>query len=275
MKPILCYGEVLWDLLPSGKVLGGAPLNVAYRLQEFGQKVLFVSSVGDDQLGKEIQTRINALGVSNLLNVHSTLSTGVVEVTIQPDGSATYLITEPVAWDEIPFEGPWDGDLLFGSLALRNIHNQEHIFKTLQTSKRVYFDVNLRAPFINYTLIESLIDRCTIVKFNEEEFEWFAQQQNWESGGSAGLEAFKNKYPGVQLCITKGEDGAIFMTDRGIYQAKAPQVNVQDTIGAGDAFFARLIAGYLRGESAQLLLQESCQVGAIVATQKGATSPLK
>lgn len=271
MPKIICFGEVLWDLLPTGKVLGGAPLNVTYRLNELKQDALLMSAIGADTLGEEIKAAVEQLKVQAQLFEHPTLETGAVDVTLQEDGSAKYNIKDPVAWDEIHISAPQATALVFGSLALRSTHNQQVLDQLLVQAKPVFFDVNLRAPFYSFDLIEKYIAQSDLIKFNDEEFSWYASKQNWNSDLEAGIEAFQKKFPEKSICITLGENGAIWSLNAQVYQATAPKIKVQDTIGAGDAFFAQLIAGYLAQNDPQKVLEAACALGAKVASQAGAT----
>jgi fructokinase len=271
MPKILCFGEVLWDLLPSGKVLGGAPLNVTFRLNELKKDALLISAIGTDALGEEIKAAVKALNVQAQIFEHPTLATGAVEVALQADGSAKYRIKEPVAWDEIHYAGPSTAALVFGSLALRSTHNQQILDQLLAQAQPVFFDVNLRAPFYSIELIEKYIAQSDLIKFNDEEFIWYASQQNWSTDLATSLEKFQKKYPDKSICITLGENGAIWGLDGQVFRASAPKIKVKDTIGAGDAFFAQLIAGYLAQNDPQQVLEAACALGAKVASQAGAT----
>jgi fructokinase len=274
MSQIICFGEVLWDLLPTGKKLGGAPLNVTFRLTEFKQDALLVSAIGTDDLGEQIKTQISQLGINATLKRHSQLRTGVVLVDLQPDGSAKYSIEHPVAWDEIPTKLLKSNVVVFGSLALRSEYNKSELNTLITKANLVFFDVNLRAPFFSFELIEAYICKSDLIKFNNEEFEWYCKMNNWDADLDTAITAFQQKFPNKSLCITLGAAGAIWLVSGEVYTASAPKIKVQDTIGAGDAFFACLITGIQLQKSHQEILEFACKVGAIVATQKGATTAL-
>jgi fructokinase len=274
MTPILAFGEILWDLFPSGKVLGGAPFNVALRLHEFNQDVLFCSGIGDDSLGGEIAEIIKKMHLPHLLKISDSLQTGVVNVTLDQNKHASYVIANPAAWDEIQAPENWQGEVVFGSLALRNPANRNTLNGLLKKSTFNYFDVNLRQPYFEFNLILHYLEQAQLVKFNEEEFCWFCQQKWGISELSSGLEAFQKWHPNMILCVTKGSEGALLIADSELYQAAAPKVRVADTVGAGDAFFACLITCVRNKLSWQKSLTLACEVGAIVASQSGATNQL-
>ena len=272
-KPILCFGEVLWDLLPQGKILGGAPFNVAFRLHELGEPTLFCSGIGNDILGADIQKQLENFGVPFQLKINEKLVTGVVNVSLALDGSASYQIEDPAAWDEIDVPQAWNGDLVFGSLALRHKSNEQALLALAQKANKVYFDVNLRAPYFSFEKIENWIKFVHLVKFNEEEFEWFLFNKKWKP--SSAIQQFFEEYTSTMLCITKGESGAIFaINQHQVFEATAPKIELADTIGAGDAFFASLIHGMRRGSHPQDCLEKACRIGAFVASQNGATTPI-
>lgn len=274
MSQIICFGEVLWDLLPTGKKLGGAPLNVTFRLTEFKQDALLVSAIGNDDLGEQIKTQISQLGINATMKRHSRLRTGVVLVDLQLDGSAKYSIEHPVAWDEIPTKLLKSNVVVFGSLALRSEYNKSELNTLITKANLVFFDVNLRAPFFSFELIEAYIFKSDLIKFNNEEFEWYCTMNNWDADLDTAITAFQQKFPNKSLCITLGAAGAIWLVAGQVYKATAPEIEVQDTIGAGDAFFACLITGIQLQKSPQEILELACKVGAIVATQEGATTAL-
>jgi fructokinase len=274
MSQIICFGEVLWDLLPTGKKLGGAPLNVTFRLTEFKQDALLVSAIGNDDLGEQIKTQISQLGINATMKRHSRLRTGVVLVDLQLDGSAKYSIEHPVAWDEIPTKLLKSNVVVFGSLALRSEYNKSELNTLITKANLVFFDVNLRAPFFSFELIEAYIFKSDLIKFNNEEFEWYCTMNNWDADLDTAITAFQQKFPNKSLCITLGAAGAIWLVSGEVYKASTPKIKVQDTIGAGDAFLACLIAGFLQNKPHQDVLGLACKVGAIVATQKGATTAL-
>jgi fructokinase len=197
-----------------------------------------------------------------------------VLVDLQLDGSAKYSIEHPVAWDEIPTKLLKSNVVVFGSLALRSEYNKSELNTLISKANLVFFDVNLRAPFFSFELIEAYIFKSDLIKFNNEEFEWYCTMNNWDADLDTAITAFQQKFPNKSLCITLGAAGAIWLVSGKVYKASAPKIKVQDTIGAGDAFFACLITGIQLQKSHQEILEFACKVGAIVATQKGATTAL-
>lgn len=282
-KPtIVCFGEVLWDLLPGGKVAGGAPMNVAFHANQFGMQSKMISSIGDDDLGKELKRFLENKGVStDFIQTDASLPTGVVNVVLDAGGSPSYEIVSPVAWDNIhPDDKVKDmareaDALAFGSLACRTEQNKRTLFEYLEAAKARVFDVNLRKPFYSQQLIESLLDKADIVKMNDEELALIA---GWSGAGGdekAQLEFLKNKFGLRLLILTRGKDGAACLDETGFYEHPGFPVTVRDTIGSGDSFLAAFLSKYLMGKGIQECLVFAGAVGAMVATRAGGTPEIK
>jgi fructokinase len=273
----VCFGEVLWDLLPSGKQVGGAPMNVAFRLKEMKQEVILLTAIGKDPLGDELWNFLNKNDLSEFVYRSPKLPTGTVTVRLDESGSADYTITEGVAWDEIYTEQFMETptQLIFGSLALRTEFNRLQLKKLIQQAKEVVFDVNLRTPFFTFNAIDEFIKLSNIVKMNEDEFQWLCQQLNIEVSQTIScFMQLSNVYSEKIWCITLGEKGALLFENDHLYQSPGFPVEVIDTIGAGDAFLAAFL--YKRNEKEQPAecLSFACKVGSTIAGQHGATQAL-
>jgi len=274
----LCFGETLFDLMPSGKMPGGAPMNVALHLQNLGISSGVISRVGSDELGRELLALLKEKGVSTaLVQVDETRPTGTVEVELDENKNATYNIVEDVSWDYV--ENPVEviefnpEYVIFGSLACRSEKSKASLLQLLNlTSATTVFDVNLRAPYYDETLIATLLKKANIVKMNEDEFEllkdWFGIKKTTLEAELAELQL---KYPDLEMIIiTLGDDGAIAWCNGKLFTASGISIVVEDTVGSGDSFLAAFISRYSGEESIEEALHFATAVGALVATQKGA-----
>ncbi|MEM6726125.1 MAG: carbohydrate kinase [Bacteroidota bacterium] len=281
-KKIICYGESLWDLLPSGKVAGGAPMNVAFHLQNFGSDVTMISRVGTDGRGNELIQFLDQKGLkTHCIQRDAEHPTGVVEVTLDEKGSPSYEIIKNVAWDHIAAEEQVldlvkDADaLVFGSLACRNYRSQKTLFKLIEACSGLkIFDLNLRKPFYNRHLINDLMRKSDITKMNDEELDlvaaWYLNSKNPKVQMAELID-----FVDLQLMIlTAGSKGAYCHDGEEVHFQEAFPVTVKDTIGSGDSFFAAFIHHYLAEAPAQDCLKYACATGALVATKQGGTPNL-
>lgn len=274
---VLCVGEVLWDALPAGLFLGGAPFNVACHLRAAGLPTAMVSRVGRDLLGDEARLRLARYGVgTDLIQVDPSLPTGFVRVSVDDAGDAEYEIVEPAAWDAI---APSDvllrraaeaRALVFGSLAQRGEVTRSTIERLLETDALKAFDVNLRPPYDDREIVRRSLARADVVKMNDLEMErladWFDLPRDPRELAAALAEAFACD----TVCITRGSAGAALWRDGRWIEHPGFEVEVRDTVGAGDAFLAVLLAGLLNGAEDRALLQHANLIGAYVVTQLGA-----
>ena len=277
IKQFICFGEVLWDILPSGKVAGGAPMNVAFRLKEFQHDVRLFTAIGNDAYGKELLNLLKEMNLSKDVHVSDHLPTGTVAVEISASGNASYTIVEGVAWDEIPafniLTKPYQ--LIFGSLSLRSDLNRATIIKLIDQAHEVVFDINLRAPFYDWELINQFISKAHLVKMNEDEFDWICDQLRIrEKNCQARMRKLDDYYPNKTWCVTKGEKGAEYFENGIHYQQTGFVTKVIDTIGAGDAFLAALLHQRQLQANPQDCLKFACKIGALVAGQMGASQAL-
>ena len=277
-KKVLCFGEVLWDTFGNEKIAGGAPMNVARHLVQQGVKASFASRVGIDESGNKLVDALkqNGLYSENTIQRDETLPTCEVTVQLDDKGQATYIIPQPVSWDNIQttetltYAAVNSDAIVFGSLACRTDVTRNTLLNLLDETKALrIFDVNLRAPHYTLSTIENLAARATVVKMNEEEARLLI-------GGSSSsslkdiIAEFRAKYHPKTICVTRGENGAIIWHDHDYFEHPGFKVEVVDTVGAGDAFLATFIAGLLAAEPMEELLIKACAIGAFVTSKRGA-----
>jgi fructokinase len=277
-KNIVCFGEVLWDLLPSGKIAGGAPMNVAVHANQLGLNAEMISAVGNDELGKGIMSFLLSRGLSVENIQKNEHQTGIVEVTLDEKGSPSYKIIEPVAWDFIRLTEHAKSTiqaadaLVFGSLSLRNEISKKTLLQLQTDAKLKILDINLRKPFFTSELTDELLRVADIVKVNDDELEMIC---NWcgQTGNETQNASFlKERYQLKGIIVTRGANGAFFIDENNVlFEHQGFKVTVNDTIGSGDSFLAAFITKWLNGERPAEALKYACAVGAFVATQKGAT----
>lgn len=284
MKPyIVGLGEVLWDVLPEGKQLGGAPANFAYHVSQFGHDALAISAVGNDALGDETLEALNARHLQHLMP-RVDYPTGTVQVTLDDDGIPTYVIREGVAWDNIPFTAELEDvaqntrAVCFGSLAQRSPVSRATIQAFLNAMPKdslKIFDINLRQNFYNKEIIREALTACNILKINDEELVLIGRLF-----GYPGLDIenkcwlLLGKYNLDMLVLTCGVNGSYVFTPGSVSFQETPTVEVADTVGAGDSFTGTFASGLLAGKSIEETHRLAVDVSAYVCTCKGAMPKL-
>ena len=278
---VVGMGEALWDVLPEGKKIGGAPANFAYHVSQFGLPSCVVSAIGDDALGKEIIENFTSKGLDQLI-AEVPYPTGTVQVEIDQTGIPLYDIKENVAWDNIPYTEHLDAlakrtkAVCFGSLAQRNVVSRETINHFLDTMPKdddslIVFDVNLRQGFYNKEILCKSMQNCNILKINDEELITVSRMF-----GYPGIDLqdkcwiLLGKYNLKMLIITCGINGSYVFTPGNVSFQPTPKVEVTDTVGAGDSFTAAFIASILKGKSVTEAHTIAVKTSAFVCTQKGA-----
>ena len=278
---VVGMGEALWDVLPEGKKIGGAPANFAYHVSQFGLPSCVVSAIGDEALGKEIIENFTSKDLDQLI-AEVPYPTGTVQVKIDQTGIPLYDIKENVAWDNIPYTEHLDAlakrtkAVCFGSLAQRNVVSRETINHFLDTMPKdddslIVFDVNLRQGFYNKEILCKSMQNCNILKINDEELITVSrmfgypvidlQDKCWILLG---------KYNLKMLILTCGINGSYVFTPGNVSFQPTPKVEVADTVGAGDSFTAAFIASILKGKSVTEAHSIAVKTSAFVCTQKGA-----
>lgn len=278
MLNIVCFGEVLWDVFPSYKTIGGAPLNVALRLNSFNNNVIIISSVGKDENGRDLLNYIKKEGLNNsYIQVNEKFKTSEVLVTLDKAGSASYSIEFPCAWDYITInEAVLDkvkntDAFLFGSLIARNKVSYNSLLELLNVAPFKVFDVNLRAPHYKIIDLLKLMQKADFIKFNDDELFEICQDLGFNSSDLKMNIKFISKHTNTAIiCVTLGEKGAVIYTDKTFYFNEGYKVKVKDTVGAGDSFLASLIHKLLLKETPQNAIDFACAVGSLVASNVGA-----
>jgi fructokinase len=275
-------GEVLWDILPSGKVLGGAPANFAYMTNVLGDEGIVASRIGNDELGREACEVIQRLGLkTSYLQQDSQHQTGTAAVSIDAAGQPNFTIQEPVAWDFLQWTAEWEelssrADVVcFGSLAQRSPESAAAIESFLRNAPAEalrIFDVNLRQSFYNKAVLRKSFQHAHIVKLNEQELLQISQLLHLGTGTEETLaKRLLAEYSLRLVCITLGDRGSILVSKAQTVEHGGFRVKIADAIGAGDAFTACLAHYYLRGYSLADLSEFANRFASWVATQRGAT----
>ena len=282
---IVCFGEVLWDILPRGIFLGGAPLNVAYHLSRLGVQALPVSAVGHDLLGEEALRRIEAWGIrTEFVARVRRKPTGVVRANLDAAGIASFEIARNVAWDRIKIprklrrmDAP--SAIVYGSLALRGNGNRVAAMDVLTAwpdTLRV-LDLNLRAPFDRGAGVRFALSYAQLIKLNDEELaRMTAKPVASVNQLQAAARDFAQSHDVARVCVTAGARGAGLLWGDEWFWEPGRRVVVRDTVGAGDAFLAAFLAARLRRrETPGEALASACRLGEFVAARDGATPPYR
>lgn len=278
MKKTICFGEMLWDMLPSGKMPGGAPMNVAIHLKNFENDSTIISRVGHDDLGKKLGEFVAGHGLeTHFIQQGETHLTGVVKVNMDDKNNVSYKIVKPVAWDYIQFEEQAAEAIrqadcfIFGSLSARSERTFETLKSYLAIAPLKIFDINLRPPHFEKKSIEYLFNQTDILKMNHHELEIISEWFLSSSDTQERLEQLSNLFQIPTICITMGEDGAMVFHHGKIYQSAGFTIKVADSIGSGDAFLASFISDFLNQIPLNEAIRNACVVGALVAERHGAT----
>ena len=281
MQYVVGIGEALFDCLPEGKKLGGAPANFAYHAGQFGHNTLAVSAVGDDLLAMDLRKELEEHKLNAML-MTVPYETGTVQVTLDAAGIPQYEIKEGVAWDNIPYTDELKAiaqqtkAVCFGSLAQRNLTSRQTIKSFLEDMPQgddvlKIFDINLRQHFYSKEVLEESFAKCNVLKINDEELEILARMYSW---GCIGFKdqcwILLSKYALKMLILTCGTDGSYVFTPGAVSFQPTPKVEVADTVGAGDSFTGSFVASILNGKSVSEAHETAVNVSAFVCTQKGA-----
>lgn len=278
MKKVVGIGEILWDMLPQGKQLGGAPANFAYHVCRLGGNGWAVSAISDDPLGNEINE------ILSTKNLHTALAevsapTGTVQVTLDAAGVPSYDITENVAWDMIPFTPALEEmaketeAVCFGTLAQRSEISRNTIMKFISCmpadSLKVY-DINLRQNYYSEEIIRKSLEVSDILKINDEELETVSALLGLEGTQTERCRTLVDMFNLRLVILTKGAEGSDVVTSDAVHTIVPEKITVVDTVGAGDAFTAAFIISYLRGDSVENAHKKAGEVSSYVCTKSGA-----
>lgn len=284
MSPrLVSMGELLWDVLPSGPQLGGAPGNFACHAALLGARVTLLSAVGDDPRGREAVGILRRVGVdTSLIQRVPDAPTGVVNVTVGPAGQPAFEIRECAAWDRIAWQPELteriatSHALYFGTLGQRAKVSRGTIRHALQTARssaipRV-LDVNLRPPFFDAALIRESVAQASLLKLSDDELDRVARACGIEVQNNpvVALRALLARFELDLVAMTRGAEGALLVSSTEIVDQPGVPVVVRDTVGAGDSFTAALVVGWLRGDPLRVIARVACETAAAVCTHAGA-----
>ena len=276
---VTCFGEILMDHFPTGKVAGGAPMNVAVWLQKLGLQSYVISKVGKDEDGDYLLEFLKQNGLStSFIHTDDVLPSGYVEVYLK-DGSATYNIHYPVAWDRITLSQEKielvkeSAALVYGSLASRDEVSRSSLIALMNHADFKVFDVNLRPPHYSMEILDQYIMSSNLIKFNDEEIYEIGEHYSISKNKSMEyhIEAMADITQTESICVTKGKHGAVLFYQNTMYHFAGFHVVVKDTVGAGDSFLGGMLSQLLMPDSdPEFALRYGCAIGAYVASQKGA-----
>jgi len=280
-KPIVAgIGELLWDVLPTGKQVGGAPCNFAFHAMQAGCESYVISAIGKDGLGEELINELEKLNLNTGYIQHNHYPTGTVTVNLSELGHPTYIIHENTAWDNIlqtpeTMEKIMECDAVcFGSLGQRNSVSAltiQHLLAAVEPSCLKVFDINLRQHFYSPEIITKSLEFANVLKLNDEELPVLSDMFSFNGELKNQLKQLLNRFNLQIIVYTMGEKGSIILNDKEFSFMKSPQVVVADTVGAGDSFTAVLVSGLLKGVELTKIHEAATRTAAYVCTQKGAT----
>ncbi len=275
---VTCFGEILWDVFPSEKKIGGAPLNVALRLHSFGVETTVISAIGDDQDGKAAIEYLDRRQLDTIhIQINKTNKTGCVNVLLDSQGSATYEIERPVAWDFIELTEEAISNVktsdafIFGSLVGRNETSKNTLLQLIEHAKLSVFDVNLRPPYYSIDLLVELMNKSDVIKCNDDEIIEITSSLGFKNGALEERVHFLSEKTSTNtICVTKGGEGALLFHNNQFFRNTGYHVTVADTVGAGDSFLASLVFKLLFKDNIQEALDFATAVGSLVASKNGA-----
>jgi len=283
MKKVVCFGEVLWDVLPDGKKPGGAPMNVAYHLNKLGIEGQMISRVGADVAGEELLQFLSKMGLTTAyIQLDEGYKTSEVIAIMDENHEMQYDIVKPVAWDFIENNDAIESMvssadvMVFGSLVARHAVTRNTLYRLLERAKFRLFDVNFRTPHYTRETIEYLLAKADAVKLNNHELHFIAQWMGQtEDNEALAIARLQQTYGLQEIIVTKGGSGASYYTMESRYDYKAYPVTVKDTVGSGDSFLAAFLAQKLLGKSIEDMLDYAAALGAYVTAQSGANPVYK
>jgi fructokinase len=274
--PVVCFGEILWDVLPGNTVPGGAPMNVAYHLKKLGMEPALITRVGLDSYGKKLIQLMEKVGIStDYFQMDFERDTGKVVTTPGEGDSVSYEICQPVAWDQIQ----WDDDFLpllgqaayfiYGSLSTRSEASRQVLYRLLEIAPFRVLDINLRPPHYSRPILEQLLRGVNLLKLNLDELELLT---GWFSGYTTEadrIKALQDRFRIPAIVVTKGSRGAVMLSDGSFYPHPGFVVEPADTVGSGDAFLAGLLFKMAQGTSPPAAMEFACAMGALIASYHG------
>ncbi len=272
----VCFGEVLWDILPDAQLPGGAPMNVAYHLNQLGVPATMISRTGRDERGTRLLDFISSKGVpTHYIQQDEQYDTGTVLATVG-NNHVSYDIIQPVAWDFIEYSLPLQRLVsaapyfIFGSLVARNQTSRRTLFELLESADRKVLDINLRKPHYEKSTLDYLLQHADILKLNDDELEILSGWYGFSGPDEDRIRAFGDRFHLHTVITTRGEKGAIVLQDGVFCSHPGYKVTVADTIGSGDAFLAGFLSKTIRGATLEEAVRFACGMGAFIATHSGA-----
>lgn len=274
---VVCFGEVLFDIFPSGPVPGGAPMNVAYHLHKQKKNPAVITKIGIDEEGKKLINFFSGAGLcTDYFQVDCEYETGKVYARLNEYKEAVYDILMPVAWDFIQWENGLEkvvkeaSFFVYGSLAARDKVSRGTLFRCLEMAKNKVLDINLRAPHFNKRTVEELMHKADLLKMNVAELElitgWFSDYEGIEDR----VKFIADKFSFAGVAVTMGGEGAMLYMDGALIRYKGVKVDVVDTVGCGDAFLAGLLSKLTEEASPEEALVYASRLGTYIALQRGA-----
>jgi fructokinase len=275
-------GELLWDIFPEGRQLGGAPANFAYMTSLLGDEGVVASRVGSDELGEDAKHRLEQLGLgTSCIQLDPTYRTGIVQVAVDGKGQPTFQIAAPVAWDSFEWTPAWQAlaqkadAVCFGSLAQRSPKSRQTIYsflKTIRPETTRVFDVNLRQSFYSSQILADAAKQADIIKLNHDELPTVVQLLGFPfHDEESAAQWLRHTFQIKLVCITRGAGGSLLVSEYAKHEHPGIRVQVADTVGSGDAFTAALVYHYLRRDSLAAMNEAANRMGSWVASQTGAT----
>ncbi|MCG2617514.1 carbohydrate kinase [Terrimonas sp. NA20] len=274
---VVCFGEILWDILPGGTVPGGAPMNVAYHLHQLKESPALITRVGNDEKGEELKKILAEKQIdTSLLQTDLTRPTGIVYGTANERGDMKYEIVAPSAWDFIEATAAAiekvraSAYFVCGSLAARDVTSQLSLFTFLAAAKTSVVDINLRQPFFGEALIGQLLQHAAIAKLNSDELDLLSRWWAIEGDLKDRMSWLQQRFNLDTVIVTRGAEGAAVFHEDSMYEHPGYKVNVVDTVGSGDAFLAGFLHRRLQKDSISNALNFASRLGAFVASRSGA-----
>ncbi len=278
LNDVVCFGEILWDIFPSGSRAGGAPFNVAYNLFKMGTNSKMLSRIGNDELGDRLLNQIKDWGIStDSIQVDTGKATGTVIADFDEHGEAVYDIVQDVAWDYIQLL-PEHQELIqnseafvFGSLITRNEESRNTLLQLLEYSKFRVFDVNFRPPFIDFEFIKKLLHKADLVKMNKAELRTILEHLGEDYiDEDTGIHYLQNYFTLNEIVLTKGSKGARYFVGDHVYNFPAVHIEIEDTVGSGDSFLAGFLSKRIQGRSPEEIMKRATSLGAFITSKSGA-----
>jgi len=278
MYKVICFGEILWDNLPGGKVPGGAPMNISLHMHNLGMKTALISRLGRDEAGDELIDFLNEQQIpTDYIQRDPSLETGYVDVVMGEPEGLFFKIAEPAAWDNIELNDRMieavNGakTFVFGSLAARTDQTRKTLFELLEHANRKVFSMNLRPPHYTWGLVETLLKESDIVKLTESEYkdllDWCGKGYYL---GKEGLEYLRSKFDLDTICVTLGGKGAMMNRRGEFYKQPGFEVKIVDKVGCGNAFLSAYLHARSEKKEPMERLTYAIAAGALVASFKGA-----